>query len=67
MFILPSYTSSRQSHMSASRNLAQARSEAREFGEEQRLEISKRVREYREKQAQEQSSDKGTPSLSSSS
>ena len=35
-------------HLSAAVNLAQARSEAREFGEERRKEIRKRVKEYRE-------------------
>lgn len=40
---------SEQIHMSATVNLAQARREAREFGEERRREIKKRVREYREK------------------
>ncbi|KAM5530642.1 hypothetical protein V8D89_011564 [Ganoderma adspersum] len=64
--VLPSYSASRQAHLSASRNLAQARSEAREFGEEQRVEISKRVKEYKEQQAHEQPADKRTPSLSSS-
>lgn len=36
-------------HMTAAANLAQARREAREFGEERRREIRKRVQEYREK------------------
>ncbi|KAH7925308.1 hypothetical protein BV22DRAFT_993851, partial [Leucogyrophana mollusca] len=35
-----------QRHLSAANNLAQARSEAREFGMERRREIRKRVREY---------------------
>ncbi|KAI1798385.1 hypothetical protein LXA43DRAFT_876187 [Ganoderma leucocontextum] len=65
--VLPSYTASRQAHLSASKNLAQARSEAREFGEERRKEISKRVKEYKEKEAHERSSDEPLPPLSSSS
>ncbi|GJE85381.1 J domain-containing protein [Phanerochaete sordida] len=36
-------------HMTAAANLAQARREAREFGEERRREIRRRVQEYREK------------------
>ncbi|TBU24317.1 hypothetical protein BD311DRAFT_766718 [Dichomitus squalens] len=51
--IWPSYTASQQAHLSASRNLAQARKEAREFGEERRKEINRRVQEYKEKQAKE--------------
>ncbi|KIP07229.1 hypothetical protein PHLGIDRAFT_427093 [Phlebiopsis gigantea 11061_1 CR5-6] len=49
-----------QQHRSAAANLAQARAEAREFGEQRRLEIKRRVREHREQAAlqdSEQSSD----------
>nr|VWP01883.1 Polygalacturonase (PG) (EC (Pectinase) [Ganoderma boninense] len=67
VFVLPSYSASRQAHLSASRNLAQARSEAQEFGEEQRREISKRVKAFKEQQAQERSAGKGSSSVSSAS
>lgn len=51
-----------QHHRSAAANLAQARAEARELGEQRRLEIKRRVREHREQAAlqdSEQSSDSG--------
>ncbi|KAI0711540.1 hypothetical protein C8Q76DRAFT_737027 [Earliella scabrosa] len=67
MLVWPSYTASYQAHLSASRNLATARQEAREYGEERRREISKRVKEFKEKEklAQEQrSEDSSTPSPS---
>ena len=38
-------------HRSAAANLAQARAEAREFGEQRRLEIKRRVKEYEEQAA----------------
>ncbi|RPD65271.1 hypothetical protein L226DRAFT_246718 [Lentinus tigrinus ALCF2SS1-7] len=52
--VWPSYTASYQAHLTASKNLATARKEAREYGEERRREISKRVKEYKEQQAREQ-------------
>ena len=67
MLVWPSYTASYQAHLSASRNLATARQEAREYGEERRREISKRVKEFKEKEklAQERrSEDSSTPSPS---
>lgn len=52
--VWPSYTASYQAHVSASKNLAEARKEAREFGEERRKQIRRRVQEYNElKAAQE--------------
>ena len=41
-------SATRQTHLNAVANLAQARAEAREFGEERRREIRRRVQEYRE-------------------
>ncbi len=49
--VWPSYTASYQAHVSASKNLADARKEAREFGEERRREIRRRVQEYNEHKA----------------
>ncbi|KAI0676160.1 hypothetical protein C8Q78DRAFT_372338 [Trametes maxima] len=55
MLVWPSYTASYQAHLSAARNLAQARSDAREYGEERRREIRRRVQEYNDlKAAREQ-------------
>ncbi|EIW59934.1 uncharacterized protein TRAVEDRAFT_28849 [Trametes versicolor FP-101664 SS1] len=52
--VWPSYTASYQAHVSASKNLKEARKEAREFGEERRKQIRRRVQEYNElKAAQE--------------
>ncbi|THH19139.1 hypothetical protein EW146_g1974 [Bondarzewia mesenterica] len=48
-FLQFSLTDSR--HLSASRNLAQARRDAREFGEERRREIHRRVEEFKERRA----------------
>ncbi|KAH9893608.1 hypothetical protein C8Q73DRAFT_648190 [Cubamyces lactineus] len=60
MLVWPSYTASRQAHIVASQNLAQARREAREFGEERRQEIHKRVQEYNAlKEARERPPDSG--------
>ncbi|KAL7280286.1 hypothetical protein ACG7TL_005199 [Trametes sanguinea] len=54
VLVWPSYSASYQHHLSAAKNLAQARREAREFGEERRQEIRRRVQEYNElKAAQE--------------
>ncbi|KAI0630460.1 hypothetical protein C8Q77DRAFT_1133143 [Trametes polyzona] len=49
--VWPSYNASYQAHISAAKNLAQARKEAREFGEERRREIRRRVQEYNELKA----------------
>ncbi|KAI0375010.1 hypothetical protein BV20DRAFT_961254 [Pilatotrama ljubarskyi] len=49
--VWPSYTASYQHHLAAAKNLAQARREAREFGEERRKEIRRRVQEYNELKA----------------
>ncbi|KAI0362232.1 hypothetical protein OH77DRAFT_1388338 [Trametes cingulata] len=49
--VWPSYTASYQHHLAAAKNLAQARREAREFGEERRKEIKRRVQEYNELKA----------------
>ncbi|TFK83614.1 hypothetical protein K466DRAFT_554769 [Polyporus arcularius HHB13444] len=57
--VWPSYTASYQAHLTASQNLAAARREAREHGEERRREISKRVKEYKEKEAREQAEREG--------
>ncbi|KAI8985637.1 hypothetical protein BD414DRAFT_488732 [Trametes punicea] len=58
MLVWPSYHASYQHHLSAAKNLAQARREAREFGEERRQEIRRRVQEYNElKAAQERPRD----------
>lgn len=43
-----------QRHTAAANNLAQARREAREFGHERRLEIRRRVQEFREVEKEEQ-------------
>ncbi|KAI0746567.1 hypothetical protein C8Q80DRAFT_1175944 [Daedaleopsis nitida] len=68
VIVWPSYQASYQAHLSASHNLATARREAREFGEERRREISRRVKEYKEQQAREQEQPPSpTASLSSSS
>ncbi|KAI0765611.1 hypothetical protein BD413DRAFT_574079 [Trametes elegans] len=46
LMVWPSYSASHQAHLTAAQNLAQARKEAREFGEERRREIRRRVEEY---------------------
>lgn len=52
MLVWPSYQASHQAHRSASRNLAVARLEAREYGEERRRAISERVKEFKAQEAQ---------------
>ncbi|KAH9941290.1 uncharacterized protein BXZ73DRAFT_42063 [Epithele typhae] len=52
-FLWPSYTAGYQAHVDAARNLAQARKDAREFGEERRREIRKRVQEYEKRKTEE--------------
>ncbi|KAI0764751.1 hypothetical protein C8Q74DRAFT_1283706 [Fomes fomentarius] len=52
MLVWPSYQASHQAHLSASRNLAAARREAREYGEERRRAISERVKEFKAQEAQ---------------
>ena len=42
---------SKQTHLSAVQNLAHARAEAKEFGQERRIAIKKRAQEYREQSA----------------
>ncbi|KAI0820253.1 hypothetical protein BC628DRAFT_1469754 [Trametes gibbosa] len=44
--VWPGYSASYQAHVSAAKNLAQARQEAREYGEERRKEIRRRVQEF---------------------
>lgn len=46
----PLYGAHEKIHHAASNNLAVARREAREFGEERRLEIRRRVQERRERE-----------------
>lgn len=48
MLIWPIHEMGYQSHLRAAENLAQARQEAREFGEERRQTIRQRVREQKE-------------------
>ncbi|KAH9851984.1 hypothetical protein C2E23DRAFT_732040 [Lenzites betulinus] len=56
--VWPGYSASYQAHVSAAKNLAQARREAREYGEERRKEIRRRVQEYNDlKNSSERSSD----------
>ncbi|OJT13688.1 hypothetical protein TRAPUB_9787 [Trametes pubescens] len=50
-----SYTASYQAHVSDSKTLADARKEAREFGKEKRREIRRRVQEYNELKAAQDS------------
>ena len=42
-----------RTHMSAASNLAQARAEAQEFGQERRAEIRRRVQEQRQQAAED--------------
>lgn len=56
-------TPGRQTHISAAANLAQARREAREHGEERRQEIKRRVEEYQEQAAAREASSGRTKSL----
>lgn len=59
--VWPSYTASYQAHVSASKNLAEARKEAREFGEERRKQIRRRVQEYNELKAAQERPPEGEP------